>query len=105
MVQSSVASDYVVSQSKSGDVVVELKGTDVDHAVKQVEATMQLWESQGYRCGKIAGLVVCTQYPRIDTRIQRMKAHMAKKYGAPLHVQTRNREYDFARVLEFTGPD
>jgi hypothetical protein len=39
------AADFVVSHPKIVDVIVELKGRDVDHACAQVEATWAFWRS------------------------------------------------------------
>lgn len=104
MVENSVASDFVVGRSGLGDAIIELKGTDVGHAVNQVEATLLMWHQEHLRSGRIAGLIVCAQYPRIDTKIQRMKQRFAKNYQAPLHIVTRNPEVKLERVLSFDGP-
>jgi hypothetical protein len=52
----------------------------------------------------LTAIVVCAHYPRIDTKIQRMKSRMAKQHGAPLHVLSRNVELRLAQALEFDGP-
>lgn len=59
------AADFVVSHPKIADVIVELKGRDVNHACAQVEATWAFWRShKEYKEGHTEGaLIVCTQYP------------------------------------------
>lgn len=104
LVEGSPASDWVVSRQQLGDVIVELKGTDVSHAITQVTATAALWENSDRRCGALAALIVCSQYPRIATGIQRAKERFKREYRAPLHVVSRNREYRFELVLSFEGP-
>lgn len=104
LVRNAVASDWVISRDKVGDVIVELKGKDVDHAVQQIWATAELWRRKGLRMGRLAGLVVCNQYPSIDTKIQRAKLALARAFQAPLHVVCGNYEYSVENVLSFKGP-
>lgn len=102
--QQSIAADFVVSKKGVGDVIVELKGTDVNHAMEQIFATARFMFSCTEKRGPIAGLVVCSQYPRIDTKVQRLKLQFAKEFKSPIHVVTRNENYDFEQVLLFEGP-
>ena len=104
VIQQKIASDYVVSKAGVGDVVVELKGCDVDHAVDQIFATADFWTKNGFREGNIAGLIVCSRKPSFDTKIQRIQARFAKHFSAPIHVIARNDEFVFERVLMFSGP-
>ena len=98
------AADWVVSKENVGDVVIELKGRDVDHAVQQVRATADFWRDQGLRIGQIAGLIVARQYPRSSTRVQRAQQAFARSFRGALHVATSNSEFQIERVLEFDGP-
>lgn len=98
------ASDYVVSKYGSGDVIVELKGKNVEHGAKQILATASHWTSNKYRAGKIAGLIVCRQYPSGSTSVQKAKDTFRKLYKAPLHVITRDVPLDFDNVYSFKGP-
>lgn len=104
LVKHQISADYVVSCVDVGDVIVELKGKDVVHAVEQVVATANFMRSCSKTRGPIAGLVVCAQYPRIDTTIQRMMSKFKKGFNAPLHVVTKNYEFQIGKVLSFDGP-
>lgn len=104
LLKNKTSSDYVVSKPNVGDVVIELKGCDVDHAVEQVKSTMDFWKQNGLSNGLISALVVCTKYPKIDTKIQRAKLALAKIHKSPLHIVTQNLEYDFDALLSFRGP-
>lgn len=104
LIKDEVASDWVVSRPQIGDVIVELKGKDVDHAVTQIQATAKYWTEKALLEGKLAGLVVATQYPRIDTKIQRAATALARSFNAPLHVVTKNYEFEIENVLSFKGP-
>lgn len=104
LVVHTLASDWVVSKPTVGDVVVELKGKDVNHAIKQIVSTLSYWKKEGLSNGKLAGLIVCTQYPKISTTVQKAQELIAKDYKAPLHVVTKNYEYKLENVLSFKGP-
>ena len=69
------AADFVVSQAKIVDVIVELKGGDVDHACTQVESTRNFWRShKEYDQGQIIGAwIICSQFPRASTKIGRYR--------------------------------
>lgn len=101
LIQGDLAADWIVGKKEVGDVVIELKGRDVDHAVNQIEATFQFWISRGYRQTRLAGLIVCSRYPAIDSTLQRAKNSFAKRYAAPLHVVSRNLEFGFNALLQY----
>lgn len=104
MCKQMTACDFVATELGVGDVFVELKGSDVDHAVDQVDTTLREWRQNGWSGNVSAGLVVCSRYPRHDTKIQRMRIRFAKQYGAALHVVRYGQELDFSRVLAMDGP-
>jgi len=61
--------DYIVGMRGVGDVILELKGSDLDHAVSQVQATLAEWRSDPIRFESIACLIVFgSRIPRITTR-------------------------------------
>jgi hypothetical protein len=104
VVKNAIAADWVLSKGNVGQIVIELKGRDVDHAVKQIEATTLLWREKNLVFGKLAGLVVCAQYPRANTMVQRAQDVFSRKFKGPLHIVTRNCEYVFEKVLAFDEP-
>lgn len=94
-----LAADFVLTKQGAGDIVVELKGRDVEHGVNQVIATMTYWCKNGYRSGRLAGLIVARQYPQSTTSVQRAKERFNKLFRGPLHVLTGDRELKFDSVL------
>lgn len=103
LVRRSVAADWIVSKANCVDVVVELKGRDVGHAIQQVGATLRFW-SENAECKQkdhLAALIVCTQYPRDNTKIERARRQIAQEHQAPLHVKSRNLEYAFEALASF----
>ena len=93
-----------MSRPGFGDVIVELKGTDVDHAVRQVEATAAHWSSNGYKVGRLGAIIVAKQYPKISTNVRKAQERFASTYRSPLHVVTKNYEGTLEMVLSFSGP-
>jgi hypothetical protein len=104
LVSNSVAADWILSKPRVGDLIVELKGKNVEHAVDQVIATANFWKSKG-NTGPVSALIVSNEYPRSTTKIQRAQQRMLKDFQSPLHVATGNREYIFERVMSFKGPN
>jgi hypothetical protein len=87
------AADFVVSHPKTVDVIVELKGGDVDHAITQVEATRVFWRSHAeYKQGQTIGAwIVCSQYPRASLKIGRYRDDF-RASGGILLISTHNGE-------------
>lgn len=100
------AADFVVTCTGVGSVIVELKGVDVEHAVEQVDATANYLKgcTAADSILPLAGLVICSRYPRFDTKLQSITKKFVKRHKAPLHVVARNDEFDLDRVLAFDGP-
>jgi len=87
------AADFVVSLSKSVDVIVELKGADVDHAITQVESTRTFWRShREYEKGQpIGAWIICTQYPKGSLKIGRYREKF-RALGGVLLISTHSGE-------------
>jgi hypothetical protein len=71
----------VIVKPQVGEIVIELKGKGVDHAIDQVMATTKYLTDNSFRHGKIACLIVCSLYPRITTKVQRAKAAYMKAFS------------------------
>ena len=98
------SADWIVSRDDVGDIIVELKGKDVDHAVKQVIATAKYWKENGYQTGKMAALVVSSQFPKVTTAVRKAQQDFAKHFNGPLHVVTQNYAGCMKAVSSFKGP-
>ena len=104
VIRDALAADWVLSKDGIGDVIVELKGKNVEHGAKQCLATAQFWSTNGLGQGRIAALIICRQYPHTDTGVQVAQDRFRREYKGPLHVVTGRYEFDFERVLSFKGP-
>jgi hypothetical protein len=91
--------DWVISRKSIGDVLIELKGSNVKHAFGQIRATAAYWRANKFLEGRMGGLVVCSQYPRIATMVQKAKEEFSREFNAPLRVESRNLEYAFEDLL------
>ena len=99
-----LAADYAVTKGMVGTIIIELKGSDVPHAVEQVLASAAFWREHQPRCTSVAGLIVSRQRPSYSTSVQKAQRKFMKAFKGPLHVVSSNREYLFEKVLSFKGP-
>jgi hypothetical protein len=99
---SRLAADWVVERDRSV-VVIELKGRCVEHAAKQIAETSTQWHAE-QRFDRICGLIVARQYPRASASIQLKQQQYARKFAGPLHVVTKNGEFELEALLSFKGP-
>jgi hypothetical protein len=98
-VKGQVACDWIVEKQDVGRIALELKGSDVDHAALQIESALRYLKECGMTDLRVAGLIICTRYPSIDTKVQRLKQRLAKSYRAPLKVKTDGRNLSFEAIL------
>jgi len=95
------ACDWAVSKPDLGDVLVELKGVNVSHAIDQLEAGAHYWLGSGLATEHLGMLIVCAQYPRMSTQVQRAQARFKKLFRAPLKVSSRNKEWQLSDLVKF----
>ena len=102
VVMNACAADWVVSRRGVGCIVIELKGSNVDRAVRQVTETTELWKRKSnIGNDKIAGVIVASGYPRCSTIVQRAQDKYAKAYKSPLHVVSNCTDVDFTTFFRF----
>lgn len=101
MITAGERADYVVAHSNKVDVIVELKGSDVGKAVRQIRATRPAWLHCSYAGTRQAALVVRSpgMHPRQTANIERWQREFRKTLKMKLIVETRNREYEFNEFL------
>ena len=100
-----ICADWVLTcRDSDHQVIVELKGSDVSHGVEQILATAAHLQQEKLQRGIIAGLIVSTRYPSIDTKIQRGRLAFKKKFNGPIHVVTKSQQFEIRKVTSFNGP-
>lgn len=73
--------DYAIVLSNEVEIYIELKGSDISHAVKQIESTIKLlWEDPKKR--RKLCFVVSTRVPRQTTRVQNLQSQFKKNFNA-----------------------
>lgn len=101
VVANDTAADFIVSKNGFGDLIVELKGRDVEHGATQATATADYITRNKMRQGRIAGLIVCKRYPKEDSILQRRQNAFAKKFKGPLKTSEKI-EHDFTKCFLFS---
>jgi hypothetical protein len=93
--------DYILSKLGSIDVIIELKGKDIDHAIEQIVATLIRWKQTPPFSSKIGGLIVFTRCPMRAAEIGDMKKRLLRKHGLWMEIdKDQKTEYRFET---FTG--
>ncbi len=89
-------SDCVVCKAGSVDVIVELKGKDIHHAIDQIVATYAHWKRTPSRAAKTGALVVFTRSPERSATLDTVKAKLLAKHGIWLEMgKSGLKDYDF----------
>jgi len=70
---------------KSQEMFIELKGQDIDHAVKQLERTMSLLSTDLQKKKKTT-FIICTRSPKKSASIDILRVKFRKNYNADLIV-------------------
>ena len=85
-----IAADFIVSMPKTIDVIVELKGKNVDRAVEQIESTWLFWSRHTeHEPNQLIGAwIVCTEYPRASLKVDRYRENFRAR-GGVLLISTR----------------
>ena len=93
--------DHVVSKPGVVDVVVELKGKNIEHALEQVLATCTRWKDVPPFSKKLGALIVFSRSPERSATIDNWKKRFLKTYGIWLEMK-KNNETEY-RFETFTG--
>lgn len=85
--------DYALIPSSDIEVYIELKGSDLNHAFKQIESTIRGLSDNPTKLKKVCFIIVTSIPPTPISRIQNQKKHFKKIFNADLHVQKTPYEY------------
>jgi hypothetical protein len=93
--------DFIVSKPGVADVIVELKGKDIVHAVEQIVTTLSKWKNAPPFSKKIGGLIVFTRCPIRAADTGDMKKRLLRQHGLWMEIdKDQKTEYNFET---FTG--
>jgi len=80
--------DYIVGFDRAIDVIVELKGSDLKHAVSQVTDTLEDWAENEIRFPKIVCLIVYGHtFPKMTSRIGVIEREFELDHKSLLHIR------------------
>lgn len=99
IITNQLAADYVFTRKDIGDVIVELKGRSVEHAYKQIKATAIYWLDKRLRCGDMAAVIVCRQYPKLGTKRQLAELEFKRICNGRLRVIGSGKELKFEELF------
>ena len=90
--------DYALIPSDAVEIYVELKGSDIEQAVKQIESTIKLLSENPQKIKKLC-FVVSTRVPQLGTDIQQRQSEFKKKFNARLRIKNIQHEYDLSTPI------
>lgn len=94
-----IAADFIVKRLQdSAYVAIELKGSDLNHAVAQICATVAFIRQHDPHHGAIGAAVVIHRTPA-GTYLQKAIALVSRRAGVKLKVFSRSREVPFDALL------
>jgi hypothetical protein len=80
--------DYIIGFNMAIDVIVELKGSDLKHAVSQIEDTLEAWTIDPIRFPKIVCLIVYGHtFPKMTSRIGVMEREFELDHNTLLQIR------------------
>jgi hypothetical protein len=101
MITSGERADYIIAHPRIVDVIIELKGSDVSKAIRQIRATLPVWRACDFAGRWQAALVVRGKgiHPKLSTSVERWQKEFRKTCKMKLVLETANREYEFHEFL------
>lgn len=80
------------------EIYIELKGSDILHAVKQLESTISLLSDNPQTIKKLC-FVVSTRVPKQTTNIQQLQSKFKKKFNASFRIKNIQDECDLSTLV------
>ena len=90
--------DYAIVPCDEVEIYVELKGSDISHAVKQIESTIKLLSDNPQKTKKLC-FVVSTRVPKQSTSVQQLQSQFKKKFNASFRIKNVQDSYDLSGVI------
>jgi hypothetical protein len=87
--------DYAIIPCDEVEIYVELKGSDIAHAVKQIESTIKLLSDNPQKVKKLC-FVVSTRVPKQSTSVQQLQSQFKKKFNASFRIKNIQDNYDLS---------
>jgi len=85
--------DYILIPGDDVEIYIELKGSDINHAVKQIESTIRKLSENPAKLKKLC-FIVSTRVPKQGTNTQNLQVQFKKKFNASFRVKNTPHTYD-----------
>jgi len=89
--------DYAIVLCNEVEIYIELKGSDISHAVKQIESTITLLSEDSKKIRKLC-FVVSTRVPKQTTSIQNLQIKFKRNFNASFRIKNIKDEYDLSTI-------
>ncbi len=90
---------YVINDSALPTALfVELKGNDIRHAVKQIQASLDMY---GEKLNKrICARIICSSVPRMynDPLFKNLNKKLMKQYNGNLHIYEKSKDEKYSDI-------
>ena len=87
--------DCALMPSDEVEIYVELKGSDIVHAVEQIKSTIRLLSDNPQKIKKLC-FVVSTRVPKQTTNIQQLQSQFKKNFNASFRAKNIQYEHDIS---------
>ncbi|MEB3126055.1 MAG: hypothetical protein VKL00_10605 [Synechococcales bacterium] len=87
--------DYAIVPCDEIEIYVELKGSDISHAVEQIESTIKFLSDNPQKIKKLC-FVVSTRVPKQSTSVQQLQSQFKKKFNASFRIKNIQDSYDLS---------
>jgi hypothetical protein len=105
LVKEGIRCDSLVTKKDCLSVLIELKGTNVQHACNQLFAAVSHPNVNPLIDKKVGFLVICSKYPKFDTFVRKAKDRAAKQFRSGFHVVCNQGTFDIENVVKISGPN
>lgn len=85
--------DYGLVPWEGVEIYVELKGSDIDHAIKQLESSINILSESPQKTPKLC-FIVSTRVPRQTTTAQKLQIYFKRKFNAQFRIKNIQDKYD-----------
>lgn len=90
--------DYGVIPGDEVEIYVELKGSHISDAVKQIKSTIRLLSASPQKIRRLC-FIVSTRVPKQTTSIQQLQSQFKKEFNASFRVKNSQDIYDLSTPI------
>lgn len=93
VLKNATAADYVIGIELGLDLIVELKGKNVEHAIDQIENSATHLKHVKSNISPKLGVIYCKQVPAGSSSINKKRESLFKKHGIRLKISSSKSSY------------